>query len=449
MAQKTIPELQEITSPPIATTFLAADDGTQTFKLSLGELLRRPKNYRPTMTITPSVAAAITTFEHIIKLEVLMDEGGLEWWVADINVQFALATATQTGFTIAFAGLLFESFCEQPGVLAVTPSGGSPAIYTAGTSLYCTPNTNVLVAKHPSGSTVRYGVQGRFMLKEKPSFAADTEFLVLDGAGNPTAGGGLTNVAVNTTGTITANTFEECDSSVGSITRTLPPLPLGGVGQKGITVVLLDAARAASDTLDIVLAPATGERLNVPGLVANDTLAINVPGGWIGAYAAPGDTSWKIQTQSSTIGGLPGQTPGYTGTTPIAAGNIGESVGTVRSGTGGESKSIRSNVVLTIANQVLLTTTLKKGLYLFGYVVNSSWSLDGYVESTTAKVGGTTVIYGTNNPSKANLQVTSSAGPIPLLITTDDAVLTVEGSWSGGIGSSTANYHEMWITRIA
>ncbi len=254
--------------------------------------------------------------------------------------------------------------------------------------------------------------------------------------------GGLLPVTQTISFTALANSLNMIDHTGGTIiVATLPVITTA------TSVTFVYAKGTVNDTTSFLRVIASNADTITDGAIG-DTEDFKY-----GLYAvtyskAAGSSVWYAQYQMLSMN-PPGMSPGYTGSTAIPVGMIGEALGTVRSGTNGESKSYRSNVVLTIANQILLTATVNKGVYLFGYVINSSWSLDGYVQSTVAKVGGTSVIYGTNNPSKANLQVTSSAGPIPILITADSTVVTVEGSWSGGIGTAAANYHEMWIVRIA
>lgn len=107
--------------------------------------------------------------------------------------------------------------------------------------------------------------------------------------------GGLTPVAVSSTGTCTANTVELCNVAGGTITRTLPSLPAGGAD--AISLLILDNG-SASNTKKITIAPASGQTIS--GYAANDTVSINYEGGWVALYAESDAANWEIQTSAST-----------------------------------------------------------------------------------------------------------------------------------------------------
>lgn len=109
--------------------------------------------------------------------------------------------------------------------------------------------------------------------------------------------GGLTPVPVSTSGTIAPNTEENVDCSGGPITRQLPPLP--GPSDDPISVLVLDTGSASSSN-KITILPASGDRIDAPGLMSDDGIAIDYARGWIAFYAAPNASSWKIQTQATT-----------------------------------------------------------------------------------------------------------------------------------------------------
>lgn len=120
--------------------------------------------------------------------------------------------------------------------------------------------------------------------------------------------GGLTPVAVSSSGTIVANTEENVDCSGGTLTRVLPQLP--GLGDDPISVLVLDTG-SASDTNLINIDPASGDRIDLPGLVSGDGVSINYPRGWIAFYGVPNASSWKVQTQANTL--VPEATPDIAG----------------------------------------------------------------------------------------------------------------------------------------
>jgi len=168
----------------------------------------------------------------------------------------------------------------------------------------------------------------------------------------PDVAGGLAAVPVTATGNSTNNTIEEVVLPGATITRTMPDLP--GPSDDPLAILIVDKAGTASETLLITLAPFSGKKFERAAAI-NDTISIDYAGGWILVTAAPGATSYTIQTQANTTY-VPGMVPGYTGATAIPAGMVGH----IQKATG----SAVSLTTTQFSDGGLTALTLTPGVYL-------------------------------------------------------------------------------------
>jgi hypothetical protein len=136
--------------------------------------------------------------------------------------------------------------------------------------------------------------------------------------------------------------------------------------------------------------------------------------------------------------------------TAIPAGMVGESAlsgTTVRSGTNGDTYSVRSSTVPNVSGSVLtsmIAITLNKGNYLVSGHVNG-YSNAGVNFVTNLQVGATAVVANRLVTLAANA-ATDSFFCIPIRITADNTVVAIYGAVTSGTAGTWGN--ELFATRI-
>jgi len=149
------------------------------------------------------------------------------------------------------------------------------------------------------------------------------------------------------------------------------------------------------------------------------------------------------------IQGTPVNYQGRTDGALAPAGSIGETPGTLRSGTGGFTYSTRSTTSATASDSTLASISLNKGVYLIS--MNSFCSQNDalirryYIYPT---VGGTSVA----NSANTNLAQNTIGGvtmSFPLIITSDATTVVLVGAVASLSGSTASNNHEIFAVRIA
>jgi hypothetical protein len=130
----------------------------------------------------------------------------------------------------------------------------------------------------------------------------------------------------------------------------------------------------------------------------------------------------------------------------IASGYVGETVGTLRSGTGGFTYSVRSNTAVTTSVANILTQSLDAGSYLVSFTTRcylvSAGSADFVARLRIGGVDVTTVIAAVSNSVTQTLSCS-----LPIVVSSNGTVVSVAASIASN--TSAGNSHEMWIVRIA
>lgn len=170
-----------------------------------------------------------------------------------------------------------------------------------------------------------------------------------------------------------------------------------------------------------------------------------------GGVGIPWSAGWRWRVRKVSGGasvGFPVSARNVVGDitgTAIPSGNIGEAIGTVRSGTGGNAFTTRTSVVINTGWQAVGSITLNKGNYLFSGMINcassGSINLDYYVV-----VGGVAVTLTYHHLLESNgANRTVSIGALPIDITVDGTVVAIYAMI--GSGTTSNNYQETWVTR--
>ena len=141
-------------------------------------------------------------------------------------------------------------------------------------------------------------------------------------------------------------------------------------------------------------------------------------------------------------GGLVGNTSGAA----MTAGLIGEMIGTVRAGTGGNSYSVRSTTAVGLVTTKVISQALNKGVYLVSIKVNSTSTVATHLR-LSGGIGGTIVTTESFSYNSTTSVQRSMTITFPAVITTDATEVQGWSNWDGGTISN--NDHEMSIIRIA
>lgn len=182
--------------------------------------------------------------------------------------------------------------------------------------------------------------------------------------------GGLSPVAVSSSGTSTINTSEEIDVTGGAITRTLPVIPAGG----GI-ISFTDAFEVASATNFIRLTPGAGNTIDGYGA---DSLVMRRARDTTTLVATPGSTVWRVHYTSNTIP-QGGQIPGIASSAAIGSGFIGQ--------------TIRATQPTTVGFPASNTY----GDVTFLDITEGAWSVTGVVDANAGGGNISTVLVGISN----------------------------------------------------
>jgi hypothetical protein len=248
--------------------------------------------------------------------------------------------------------------------------------------------------------------------------------------------GGLSPVEASANVTTAVNNTMYSCSSTGGFTITLPPVPgLGGV------IGVMDAAENCSASNFIRVTPATGQ--SIDSYAANDSLLLDYSKANVVLYAAPGATSWKVQYQATSMIS-PGLQVGYTGSTAISAGNIGERIsGTLLAPTYSASGTSYN----------LASLALTAGVWMV------------YGKGHTSAAGTTQTIFecsisstsATHNAKSLTRDITNSVtadryiAPSPISLVTTGTTVYLVGStnYTGTAPSNSSSATELYAIRIA
>ena len=141
---------------------------------------------------------------------------------------------------------------------------------------------------------------------------------------------------------------------------------------------------------------------------------------------------------------------GDTSGTAVPAGYIGEALGTQRTGTGGNSFSVRSTTNAAGGVDTLVNSqTLNKGIYSVSIQTSHYIASGAPAQSELFLAVGGTAVTNRNLTSLTaiNSNVSQSIGGVPVIITTDN---TVVGQYVRIAGvNAAASLHELHIVRIA
>jgi hypothetical protein len=153
---------------------------------------------------------------------------------------------------------------------------------------------------------------------------------------------------------------------------------------------------------------------------------------------------------TGTIGSarLPaGQYPGSTSGVAIAAGYVGETLGTLRSGTGGFTYSTRTTTAPTTSFAPLVSTTLNKGVYLVYGNAACALSVAGQLYGYIA-IGGTQVSNTISQSSPTGGYDMAIGIAVPITISSDSTSVAFYGRLNVTTGL-VVNGHELFAVRIA
>jgi hypothetical protein len=171
----------------------------------------------------------------------------------------------------------------------------------------------------------------------------------------------------------------------------------------------------------------------------------------------PANTRWRVRKVSGGAQvGFPVSTANVIGRTDGLApstGYIGETFGTERASTSvGSSFSIRSTTALTAAVSNIVSITLNKGTYLVGGKF-AGFHLDGTVRNVFAAIGinSVSVTLEQNDGLASATSKTVSITGIPIVIKTDNTIVSLRGGVTGLTGSWSVDAagNELWVVRIA
>lgn len=182
--------------------------------------------------------------------------------------------------------------------------------------------------------------------------------------------------------------------------------------------------------------------LNAPAVGATFPLAVDA------ATITTGTPAFDTINERTSTNGV--QVKGRTNGVAIPAGYIGETLGTLRSGTGGSAYTFRATTAFDNTATSLVSATLNKGIYLVScaaQVVNNSGS------ARTVKywlaIGGTQVTNDFNMDVGAGGTMSSLCLPsTPVVIISDSAIVDMKGQFATS-GLSSAHKQELTIIRIA
>lgn len=153
-----------------------------------------------------------------------------------------------------------------------------------------------------------------------------------------------------------------------------------------------------------------------------------------------GTATSYIMVEATKGVALKGRTDGQA----VAAGYVGETLGTERAGSGGKTYSVQTNTALTGSPGAVVSLTLNKGIY---YVSANTYSYTSSTANLTAtmRLGGSAI-----TESRATLTNVSNPGflsfSLPITVTADGVVVALYAETSG---TGTGQNHEMWAIRIA
>jgi hypothetical protein len=132
--------------------------------------------------------------------------------------------------------------------------------------------------------------------------------------------------------------------------------------------------------------------------------------------------------------------------TGVAAGYIGEILGTLRSGTGGFSYSTRSTTVLSTTLSTIVSLSLNRGIYIVSYKLHCSGST-ALNMNAILQLGGVSVEAQSTRGYASTTVFGSCTNSLPIVISSDGTTVGVYGGID--TGTSSGNSHEMWAIRIA
>jgi hypothetical protein len=141
-----------------------------------------------------------------------------------------------------------------------------------------------------------------------------------------------------------------------------------------------------------------------------------------------------------------GSAPGLVTGATIAAGYVGEMLGTLRSGTNGFTYSTRTTTSPSTSYASLVSVTLNKGVYLIYGNLNCALSVAGQLYGYVA-VGGTQVSNAISQSAAVGFDM-AMAVSAPVTISADGTAVAIFGKLNATTGL-VVNGHELFAVRIA
>ena len=213
----------------------------------------------------------------------------------------------------------------------------------------------------------------------------------------------------------------------------------------------------------VIIAPYTGEKIFYND-TDNDTVEFRYTETEAWAEFIWNGTKWLVNDNSNVLsgtfsgamtftgpitpsGGIVGKTDGVA----VAAGYVGEMLGSEDTGTGGSSYYVSSTTAITATPADLVTITLKKGSY-FASFRHDFLSPDATARTATytIKLGGTSISPTPFVCDKTqNYQYAAFSWSVPILVNADDTVLSLFGGCGALSGTALNNLGTISIVRIA